>query len=142
MVERSRYGLPPYDNIQTEMSITYGSRRYRHDNGPDFQRWIWGHRRHSVLHERFAHGKSRLFLGFVIVTRRATFAASNPCLVAGPLVGSALFMRGASTSPGDLTLLLAIHRRESATATLVSFSHSALCHVEHPPVSVCLWDTP
>ncbi len=83
-----------------------------------------------------------LILGFVIVARRATFAASNPCLVAGPLVGGALFMRGASTSPGNLTLLLAIHRRESATATLVSFSHSALCHVEHPPVSVCLWDTP
>ncbi len=75
----------------------------------------------------------RLFLGFVIVTRRATFAASNPCLVAGPLVGGALFMRGASTSPGNLDVASRdpskrIHDRDSYVVP-----RSALCHIDILP---------
>jgi hypothetical protein len=68
------------------------------------------------------------------VARRTAFAASDPSLIAVPLVGGTLFMGGASASTGYLPLFLAIHRSESATAALASFHRSVFCHIEYPPV--------
>lgn len=92
---------------------------------------FWGYHR-----ERSGRRGVPLFLWFVIVVRRTTFPASNTRLVAGPFVGCALRVRGTPSSTSDFTLLLAIHRGETTTATLASFPPSALCHVEHPLVGV------
>src|ERR1044072_609991 len=52
----------------------------------------------------------------------ATLASGFTCFLAGPLVGRALLMSGLATLTGNLALLRAVHRSESA----VLFSHTDL----------------
>src|SRR5215813_14450374 len=52
----------------------------------------------------------------------AAFASGFACFLAGPLVGRALLMSGLATLAGNLALLRAVHRSESA----VLFSHTDL----------------
>src|SRR5687767_13357174 len=56
------------------------------------------------------------------MTRHSTFAAGFPCLFAGPLVSRALGVRRFAALAGNLALLLAVHRGESA----ILFCHTDL----------------
>jgi hypothetical protein len=77
-----------------------------------------------------------LLVGFALMARRAAFASGNTRLVTRPFVGGALLVGSASTPAGDLTLLVAVHRSESAPASLASLRHSALCHLDRPPIRI------
>jgi hypothetical protein len=49
--------------------------------------------------------------------RHATLAAGGPGLIGGELVRGALLVRRTPASPSDLSLLFAVHSRESASFT-------------------------
>jgi hypothetical protein len=53
----------------------------------------------------------------VLAHRHAALAACGACFLTGELVRGTLLVRGAATTPGDLTLLFAVHRREATPFT-------------------------
>src|SRR5262245_39306024 len=83
--------------------------------------------RFQVLRAFAAHPLVARQLRAPTMARHAAFASGFACFLAGPLVGRALLMSGLATLAGNLALLRAVHRSESA----VLFSHTNLlpnCH--------------
>src|SRR5215475_16093911 len=82
----------------------------------------------QVLRALAAHPLVSRQLRAPTMAGHAAFASGFACFLARPLVGRALLMSGFASLAGNLALLRAVHRSESA----VLFSHTDLLPIASP----------